>query len=454
MVQLSRREREVAELVAGGRTNREIASMLFISERTVEGHVQQIDNKLGFTARTQIAAWVVEQRRAETTLRPGNQLPAASQAHPVAQAAALPMAETRRWRGRRAYLAIAVIIGLLLASATFLFAPRTSSTNPFNSVTVIAEGVAESDTVNIAIDQSGTLFFPQRTQNRVARKTLGGSVENYAGTGERTFGGDGGPAGLAQLNVPRAVALDGQGRLYVADSGNGRIRRIALNGIITTVAGDPAGEVGDDIPALKAFITPRSLGVTTAGDLYFSEGGLGRRVMFVNASTGRLKVFAGTGGAGYSGDGGPAIYAQFGLIQAIALGPGGELYVADARYNVIRVVAPDPDHTIWTLAGTGGPGYSGDGGPANKAQLNSPAGLAVDSAGNVYIADTENHVIRRVSRAGIISTIAGTRSSDGVIDGSPLGSSVGNPTAMAFDRRGALYAVDWLHQRILRFQPR
>jgi sugar lactone lactonase YvrE len=306
----------------------------------------------------------------------------------------------------------------------------------------------------MAIDKGGTLFFPQAQQNRVARKTSGGSVENFAGTGERGFGGDGGPAVLAQLWWPRGVALDDQGQLYVADSGNRRIRRIAIDGTITTVAGDPEGQVGEDIPALKAFIDVQSVAVTTAGDIYFGEGRPGRRVLVVKAASGVLKLFAGTGGGGYSGDGGPAIHAQFGIIASIALGLRGELYVADARYNVVRVVMPDPDHTISTLAGTGGPGYSGDGGPANKAQLNSPAGLAVDKAGNVYIADTENHVIRRVDGAGMISTIAGTRRADGVIDGSPTRSSVGNPTAMAFDRRGGLYVVDWLHQRILRFQPR
>jgi DNA-binding CsgD family transcriptional regulator len=458
LVQLSRREREVAELVAAGRTNREIASTLFISDRTVEGHVQQINNKLGFTARTQIAAWVVEQRqssgKAQTRLPPDDQLPAASQGRPTAPGSGVPMAATRRWRGRRAYLAIAVLIAMLVASATYVFAPKTSSSNPFNSVTVVVEGAAEGETKAIVIDQSGTLFFPQRFQNRVAMKAVGGSVENYAGTGEPDFAGgvgDGGQAALAQLYGPRAVALDGQGRLYVAQTRF--IRRISLDRTITTVAGAATGEARDEISALKAFIRPEALAVTTAGDIYFSDGQPSRQVMFVNASSGILKIFAGTGGDGNSGDRGPAIHAQFGLIPAIALGPHGELYVADARYNVVRVVTPDPDHKISTLAGTGDAGNSGDGGPAYRARLNSPAGLAVDRGGNVYIADTENHVIRQVSRAGIISTVAGTRRADGVIDGSPLGSSVGNPTAIAFDRRGRLYAVDWLHQRILRFQP-
>ena len=458
MVQLSRREREVAELVAAGHTNREIAGKLFISERTVEGHVQQINNKLGFTARTQLAAWVVEQRQvagvAQIRPPPSDQMPGRTQGYPSVLAAPMPTAAERGWRSRRTYLAIAVIIGLILASATFLFVTRTPSANPFASVSVVVEGAAEGETRAIVIDHSGNLFFPLRSQNRVAMKAAGGSVEIYAGTGERTFGGDGGPASLAKLDAPNAVALDSQGRLYVADSGNKRIRRIALDRTITTVAGDPAGEVGDNIPAFRAFIRPESLAVSTAGDIYFGDGRPGLRVMFINASTGMLKIFAGTGGSGYSGDAGPAVHAQFGIIASIALGPWGELYVADARYNVVRVVGPDPDHTVSTLAGTGGPGYSGDGGPANKAQLNSPAGLAVDKEGNVFIADTENHVIRQVSRAGIISTIAGTRSADGVIDGSPFGSSMGNPQAMTFDRRGGLYVVDWLHQRILRLQPR
>ncbi len=457
MVQLSRREREVAELVAAGHTNREIAAKLFISERTVEGHVQQINNKLGFTARTQLAAWVVEQRqaagKAETRPPPGDQMPAPSDGHQLVRVEQLPVAKRSRWRGWRVYLAIAVIIGVLVASANFIYGLGASSTNPFSSVAVVAEGVAETGT-KIAIDQSGTLYFSQGGQNRVARKTLGGAVETYVGTGQKSFGGDGGPAWLAHLNAPQAVALDSQGRLYIADGGNKRIRRIALDSTITTVAGDPEGQVGGEIAATKAFIRPNSLVLTGPGDIFFADGSPARQVMFINSSTGILKVLAGTGGASYSGDGGPAIHAQFGNIAAIALGLGGELYIADARYNVVRVVMPDPDHTISTVAGTGGPGYSGDGGPATKAQLNSPAGVAVDKDGNVYIADTENHVIRRVDRTGVISTIAGTHSADGAFDRSPMRSSVGNPTAMAFDSHGGLYVVDWVHQRILRFQPR
>jgi DNA-binding CsgD family transcriptional regulator len=119
LVKLSRREHEVAELVASGHTNREIGAALFISERTVEGHVQQINNKLGFTARTQLAAWVVEQRQAETRLLPGDQLPAASEVHPLVHVEQLPVAKRRGWRGRRTYLAIALIIVLVLTSATF-----------------------------------------------------------------------------------------------------------------------------------------------------------------------------------------------------------------------------------------------------------------------------------------------------------------------------------------------
>ncbi len=457
MVQLSRREREVAELVAAGHTNREIAAKLFISERTVEGHVPQINNKLGFTARTQLAAWVVEQRqaavKAETRPRPNHQVAVATEVHPLVRVEQLSVAKPR-WRpGWRLYVGIAGVIVLLLASASFLFASNPSSANPFASVTVVVEGAAEGETRAIAIDQNGTLFFPQRFQNRVARKALGGSVENYAGTGETNFlgGGDGLPAWKVGLNSPKAVAFDGQGRLYVAEATF--IRRIALDRTITTVAGDPAGEFRDEMPALKAFITPEALAVTAGGDIYFGNGKPGRRIVSINASSGILKVLAGTGGSGYSGDGGPAVHAQFGSIAGVALGPKGELYIVDARYNVVRVVTPDPDHTISTVAGTGGPGYSGDGGLATKAQLNSPGGVAVDKDGNVYIADTENHVIRRVDHDGIISTVAGTHHADGAFDGSPLKSSIGNPTAMAFDRHGGLYVVDWLHQRILRFQP-
>ena len=275
-------------------------------------------------------------------------------------------------------------------------------------------------------------------------------MQVFAGTGAAGDGGEGGPAALAQLDTPNAVALDGRGRLYV--SGRYKIWRIELDGTITTVAGAPDGEVGEGIPALKAFLRPGPLVVTEGGDIYHIQRSAQTRIMFIDASTAMVTTFAGTGSAGNSGDTGPALHAQFGSIAGIAFGPNGDLYLADQRYNVIRVVSHEPDHTVSTVAGTGTPGYDGDGGPARKAQLNSPSAVAVDKAGNLYIADTENKVIRLVSRDGIIRTIAGTGRADATSDGTPLGTSIGYPQSLIFDSDGRLYLVDPVNLRILRLQ--
>jgi sugar lactone lactonase YvrE len=238
-----------------------------------------------------------------------------------------------------------------------------------------------------------------------------GEINTFAGTGAAGFSGDGGPAISAKLNNPQGMAVDGVGDLYIADSFNYRVRKVATAGTITTVAGNGAlGFSGDGGPATSAKLyNPSDVAFDGAGNLYIADA-FNNRVRKVDLS-GTITTVAGTGSKGFSGDGGPATSAQLNYPVALAFDGAGNLYIDDTRNNRIRKV--DPSGTMTTFAGSGGTGprnggFSGDGGPATTAQLNSPLGVAVDGAGNLYIADTNNHRVRKVDPSGTITTFAGS----------------------------------------------
>ena len=232
------------------------------------------------------------------------------------------------------------------------------------------------------------------------------TITTIAGTGEFGFSGDGGPAVEAELRNLYGVAVDSAGNLYIADTRNRRIRKIDSTGTITTIAG--TGEVGfsgDGGPAAVARLTfPYGVAVDSAGNLYIADTG-NQRIRKVD-STGTITTIAGTGEVGFSGDGGPAVEAELRNPYGVAVDSAGNVYIADSSNHRIRKV--DSTGTITTIAGTGEVGFSGDGGPAVEAELRSPRGVAVDSAGNVYIADVSDRRIRKVDSTGTITTIAGT----------------------------------------------
>ncbi len=249
----------------------------------------------------------------------------------------------------------------------------------------------------------------------------GGTVSVIAGTGEAGFSGDGGPAIAAKLDEPRGVALAPGGSIYVADAGNGRIRRIDPSGTITTVVGiggqEPiAGEygpIGDGGPATQALLLrPEGVAVGPDGDLYIADSGM-NRIRHVG-SDGIITTMVGQGGGLGYGDGGPAIDALLNYPTDIALGPDGSLYIADTLHYRIRRVSTDG--IITTVAGIGTPGDSGDGGLVVDARIGRIFGISVQSDGSLYLADGQHHRIRRVGPEGIISTIAGTGQSQGVGD--------------------------------------
>ena len=277
----------------------------------------------------------------------------------------------------------------------------------------------------------------------------------YSGTFQQAgFSGDGGKATDALFYNPWAATVDSDGNLYVADSCNNRIRKIDPNGIITTVAGSggntsstscafATGYSGDGGPATTAQLNqPKGVAVDSAGNIYISDAG--NKVIRKVDTGGIITTFAG-GGNDYPGDGGPATSAYLGnLLQNIAVDSLGNLYIPDGGSMVRKVT---PDGIITTVAGNTFSGYAGDGGPATKAFLGIPTGVAVDPAGNLYIADTSNCVIRKVSD-GIITTIAGNYdscglSSDSGGDGGPATSAqIAGPWGVAVDSAGNVYIAD------------
>jgi hypothetical protein len=253
--------------------------------------------------------------------------------------------------------------------------------------------------------------------------------------------GDGGPAGQASLLTPLGVDVDEDGTIYVADADHNRIRRVGHDGVITTVAGDgTAGGGGDGRPATEAQLSrPAEATLGPDGSLFIAdtENHRVRRV----APDGTITTVAGNGVEGDSGDGGPATDARLTSPTGVTVGDDGTVYVVDAGANRVRRIAPDG--TITTVAGTGAEGFAGDGGPATDAQLNGPAGVSVGEDGSVYIADTFNHRIRRVAPDGTITTVAGTGQAgfdDG--DGTATSASLRTPEDVKVDARGNVMIAD------------
>ena len=271
-------------------------------------------------------------------------------------------------------------------------------------------------------------------------------IETVAGDGTDGYGGDGGPAVAAPLNSPQGVALDAAGNLYIATGY--RIRKVDAAGVISTVAGDGTWRSGGDGgPAVAAQLKgSRGMALDGAGNLYFAEQ-YGHRIRKVDAATEVISTVAGDGTDGYGGDGGPATAAQLHGPQDVALDGAGNLYIADLGNHRIRKV--DAAGVITTVAGDGTDGYGGDGGAATAAQLYNPSGVALDAAGNLYIADSENRRIRRVDAAGVITTVAGDgtwrfRDLSGLSgDGGPAtAAQLRFPVGVALDSVGNLYFAE------------
>ena len=348
------------------------------------------------------------------------------------------------------------LAGIITVCVALLISPCFSQTiitlaGDGNSISSGDGGASRSASVQhpngVALDAKGNLYIADWYAHRIRRITPQRIITTVAGNGSEFLSGDGGLATRASLSNPKGAAVDSAGNLYIADTGNDRIRKVSPDGIISTAAGNGRqGFSGDGGPANLASVNrPGGVAVDREGNLYVADT-LNHRIRRVDVR-GIITTVAGNGKPALSGDDGPATSASLYHPNSIAVDARGNLYIADTNNSVVRKV--NLEGTISTVAGDGKDRFSGDGGPAINASLSHPGGVAVDAAGNLYIADTLHSRIRKVSTSGTINTVAGNGdtgfSGDG---GSPTKASLYNPHGVAVDNDGNLYIADSLNFRI------
>ncbi|WP_051110236.1 NHL repeat-containing protein [Saccharomonospora halophila] len=334
--------------------------------------------------------------------------------------------------------------------------PTPSPAPPTTMRTISTAALVQGRPWGLALDTQGNLVIADADGCQVRRVTAdGASFAAVAGTGQRGDSGDGGPAVEAELRHPTTVALDRQGNVYLTDPESHRVRKVsATDHTITTVAGTGReGDSGDGGPATDAELRfPNCVAVDGHGNLFLTDP-KSHRVRKVSATDHTITTVAGTGREGDSGDGGPATRAEIRYPNSLAVDGDGNLYFGDTGTNRVRRVSA-ADHTISTVAGTGDRGGDGDGGPAIRATLSFPVGLAVDGSGNLYIADSDTCRVRKVSATDhTIVTIAGNGHAG---DGDERGPATGiplDPGGVATDGRGNLFVADFSQYRIRRVAP-
>jgi sugar lactone lactonase YvrE len=299
-----------------------------------------------------------------------------------------------------------------------------------------------------AVAADGTIYVADTSNNRIRRIASDGTISTVAGTGSPDYNGDDIAATSASLHWPHDVTVDEDGVVYIADSAHHRIRMVTTDGVITTVAGTgQPGSTGDGGPATAARIqNPKSV-VVHDGSLYFSA--LEDKVRRVDLTSGVITTVAGTDVAGYSGDGGPATSASLDSPQRIAVDSVGNLYVADTGNSVVRRIDAGTG-VITTVAGDGTPGSSGNGTLATTAQIDHPRGLALDGDQMLYIADSDSHCVRRVNlETGIIRRVAGTTEKGFLGDGGPAKEAqLYQPRGLSVTPDGDLLIADTFNDRL------
>lgn len=308
-----------------------------------------------------------------------------------------------------------------------------------------------NDPYGLAIGPDGALYFCDLGNQRIRRVDLRTGVTSVvAGTGQRAYGGDGGPALRAPLNMPHEVQFDRSGHLFVVERDNHVVRRIdRQTGVITTVAGTgTAGYSGDGGAATRAQLrSPHSIVVEPNGRRLLVCDVGNRRIRAVDLVIGIIETIGGTGGRDATRDGALVKDAALNGPRTIAIDERGDLYLALREGNAIYRIA-SASGTIHHVAGTGAQGYAGDGGPARDATLGGPKGLAY-ARGHLYVADTENHVIRRIDlRSGIITTVLGTGKRGDGPEPDPRECRLNRPHGLLVDDSGTLYVADSEAHRI------
>jgi sugar lactone lactonase YvrE len=310
-----------------------------------------------------------------------------------------------------------------------------------------ATAATMSTPLAVAFDHAGNLYIIDGDNHRVRRVDAASQIiTTFAGGGSASFLGEGGPATAAGIS-PAAIAFDASDNLFISDEVSNRVRRVdGATRMITTAAGTDRGFAGDGGPATAAkFDAIRGLAFDSAGNLFIADM-INERVRRIDAATKVISTVAGTGAIGYSGDGGPATAAMLALPQTVAVDGTGNLYIADADNARVRKV-DGTTHTMSTVAGTGTGGFSGDGGPASAAVVSFSTSVTLDTSGNLYITDTGNGRIRRIDRStNVINTVAG-----GPGDGLPATAAVlFGPRDVALDSAGNVYIADQGNHRIRR----
>lgn len=362
-----------------------------------------------------------------------------------------------RFRGFRRTLLIPFVVAV--------FAAQTASASPGAITTYAGGGIGDGGPASsarvsapsgVAVDSSGNLFIADSFHNRIRKVDTSGTITTVAGNGKQGYLGDGGSATSASLNNPRGIAVDSAGNLFIADTGNNRVRSVDAAGTITTFAGGgnpilvgPLSYLGDGGQAARAnLLDPHGVAVDTTGNLFIADSA-NSRIRKVN-TLGIITTLAGNGTYGYSGDGGLALLAQVNYPGGIATDSAGNVFIADSGNNRVRKV--NTSGTITTVAGNGTYGYSGDGGLATNAQLAYPSGVAVDSTGNLVVALGRSNRVRKVNTLGTITTVAGNGNysiSGPVGDGGPAtNATVRAPEGVAVDSMGNLFIADTGHRRI------
>ncbi len=353
-----------------------------------------------------------------------------------------------RGRGLFCFFAGLLLLGSPLLAQT-ITTVAGNGTPGFTGDGAAATAAQLNAPTGVAVDGAGNLFIADADNNRIRKVTPGGSITTVAGTtGFGGFSGDGGAATDAQLFYPAGVAVDGSGNLFIADFRNNRARKVTPGGSITTVAGDGTQNFGGDASTITPaqLYEPYGVAVDAGGNLFIAAQG-NNRIRKVTPG-GSITTVAGTGSDGFSGDGGAATAAQLYAPAGVAVDADGNLFIGDYANHRIRKVTPGG--IISTVAGDGTQGFGGDGGAATAAQLNRPSGVAVDAGGNLFIADYGNHRIRKVTPGGIITTVAGFTSTGGFSGdgGAATAAQLNRPSGVAVDAGGNLFIADFNNHRI------
>ena len=444
-VRLSPREREVAALVAEGLTNRDIAKKLFISERTVDGHLEHLREKLDVNTRAQIATWVVRQES------PVQAAPAPVDVATVLRPARRLMVRPQIWIATALVLAVmAAAVGLLrltappeptiktIAGSTTL---NTVAGGGYTGDDGLATNAQLSRPSDLVVAKDGTTYIADYG-NRVVRKVAtNGIITSYSGRSNQPLATDGQIANAVSFGDASALALDGGDNLYVLTD---------LAGMLEVWKVRPEGSISRVVsigPTTNANLYKLPVGGLVAADdgtLYIADR-LGNRIW--KFAKGHKTLYAGTGTSGYHGEGGAALDAQLDSPTGLTLDKQGNLFIADTQNN--RILKVDVLGTITRVAGTRDPGDSGDGGPATQARLYLPFDVAVATDGTLVIADTGNHRLREVTPWQEILPVAGRNKAGFAGDSLPaIAALLSEPQGVAFDRSGDLFVADTGNHRV------